>query len=123
MQRVRRDEGITAITILIILGLIGCAIFLIFKTAPVYIEAYNVGNALQGLQKDLELRSKSVPEIREQLKRAFEVNDIYSVDLKDDVEIKKDGQQVAVTIDYEVVKPLFGNVSLLFNFNRSLHIN
>jgi len=123
MESMRRDAGITAIAILIILVLIGCAIFVVFRAAPVYIESYNVSNALQGLQKDLELRSKSVPEIREQLKRAFEVNDVYSVDLKNDVEIKKNGQQISVIIDYEVVKPLFGNVSLLFNFNKSLQIN
>jgi hypothetical protein len=123
MESMRRDAGITAIAILIILVLIGFAIFIVFRAAPVYIEAYNVSNALQGLQKDLEIRSKSVPEIREQLKRAFEVNDVSSVDLKNDVEITKNGQQISVMIDYEVVKPLFGNVSLLFDFNKSLQIN
>ncbi len=119
MPKLATQRGITALSILLAIVLGGLAVLLLLKIAPVYIEWYSVNNAFGSLKEDLELRAKSAPEIQTLLKKRFELNDIHSVNLREDVQIKKTGSHLLIELKYEVVTPLFSNISLLFNFEKS----
>ena len=118
MHRVKNQAGLTAIGLILILIPVGLAVYIILRVAPAYIEALSVGDVVNSLKKEIDLKDKSRDEIYTMIKKRFEVNNITSVD-KDDIKIQKTVNDVTVTIDYEARAPLFGNVALAFSFHKS----
>ena len=118
MQRAKRQAGLTAIGLLLILIPVGLAVFIVMKVAPAYIEAFSVGDVVNSLKKEMDLKEKSREEIYTMIKKRLDVNDIHSVD-KDNIKIQKTVNDVKVAIDYEARVPLFGNVALALSFHKN----
>jgi hypothetical protein len=118
MHRVKNQRGLTAIGLILILIPVGLAVYIVLRVAPVYIEALSVGDAINSLKKELDVKEKSRDEIYTMIKKRLEVNNINSVE-KDDVKIQKTVNDVTVTIDYEARVPLFSNIALAFTFHKS----
>jgi hypothetical protein len=122
MHRAKHQAGLTAIGLILILIPVGLAVFIVMKVAPVYIEAFSVGDVVNSLKKELDLKEKSREEIYTMIKKRLDVNDIRSVE-KDDIKIQKTVNDVKVAIDYEANVPLFGNVALALSFHKSAVIH
>ena len=118
MHRVKHQAGLTAIGLILILIPVGLAVYIILRAAPVYIEALSVGDVVNSLKKEMELKEKSREEIYTMIKKRFEINNISSVD-KDDIKIQKTVNDVKVAIDYEARVPLFWNVALALSFHKN----
>ena len=118
MHRVKSQAGLTAIGLILILIPVGLAVYIILRVAPVYIEALSVGDVVNSLKKELDLKEKSREEISKLIqKRLYEINNVSSV-ARDDIKIQKTVNDVTVTIDYEARVPLFGNAALALAFHK-----
>ena len=118
MHRVKKQAGLTAIGLILILIPAGLAVYIILRVAPAYIEALSVGDVVNSLKKELDLKEKSRDEISKIIqKRLYEINNVSSVD-RDDIKIQKTVNDVTVTIDYEARVPLFGNAALALAFHK-----
>jgi hypothetical protein len=117
MHRAKKQAGLTAVGFILILIPVGLAVYIILRAAPAYIEALSVGDVVNSLKKELDLKEKSREEIYTMIKKRLDVNNISSVD-KDDIKIQKTVNDVTVTIDYETRVPLFWNVALALSFNK-----
>jgi hypothetical protein len=118
MQRAKHQAGLTAIGLMLILIPVGLAVYIVMRAAPAYIEALSVGDVVNSLKKELDLKERSREEIYTMIKKRFDINNISSVN-KDDIKIQKTVNNVTVTIDYEARAPLFWNVALAFAFHKS----
>jgi len=118
MYSAKNQAGLTFIGIVLILIPIGLLAYMIMKAIPAYIESYSVGDVVNSLKKEIDLRDKSKEEIYKMIQKRFEVNDIHSVG-KDDIKIQKTPTEVSVTIDYEARVPLFSNAALALSFHKS----
>jgi hypothetical protein len=118
MHRVKHQAGLTAIGLILILIPVGLAVYIVLRVAPVYIEALSVGDVVNSLKKELDLKEKSREEISKMIqKRLYEINNVSSV-ARDDIKIQKTVNDVTVTIDYEARVPLFGNAALALAFHK-----
>lgn len=117
MHRAKNQAGLTAIGLILILIPVGLAVYIIMRAAPAYIEALSVGDVVNSLKKEMDLKEKSRDEIYTMIKKRLDVNTISSVD-KDDIKIQKTVNDVTVTIDYEARVPLFWNVALALSFHK-----
>jgi hypothetical protein len=118
MHRVKNQTGLTAIGLILTLIPVGLAVYIVLRVAPVYIEALSVGDVVNSLKKELDLKEKSREEISKLIqKRLYEINNVSSV-ARDDIKIQKTVNDVTVTIDYEARVPLFGNVALALDFHK-----
>ena len=118
MHRVKNQTGLTAIGLILTLIPVGLAAYVILRVAPVYIEALSVGDVVNSLKKELDLKEKSREEISKIIqKRLYEINNVSSV-ARDDIKIQKTVNDVTVTIDYEARVPLFGNVAIALDFHK-----
>lgn len=121
MTSYEAQKGLTAISIALLLALAGFAVFLVFKLAPPYIEAYGVQDSVNSLTKELEIRDKSKEDVYKLLQKRLEVNDVKSVK-KEDVTIQKAGKILKVQVDYEVRIPLVGNIDLALTFHNAIEV-
>ncbi|MEQ1527676.1 MAG: DUF4845 domain-containing protein [Methylococcales bacterium] len=117
----KRQQGLTFISILLILGLIAFFVLLIFKVVPIYLDHSKVANALAEIKAMPDATTKSEAEIRKGLDRQFIMNYVYDV-TQEDIKVVKHGTYLKVQIEYEVVKKLAGNLSLLAEFNDVIEV-
>lgn len=114
-----RQQGLTLISLIFILGLIGFFVLLTLKIVPIYLDHGKVKSALEALQETPELASKSEFEIRDSLNKRFSINYVYDVK-QDDIKVTKHGNYVKVDVEYETVVNLVGNLSALAEFHDTV---
>ena len=80
-----------------------------------------VVNALAAVEETTDIQTKSKREVLSSLKKRFNFNYVYHIE-DDDISIIKEGNYLKVDIDYEVVKNLVGNLSVLVEFHEGFEV-
>jgi hypothetical protein len=112
----KRQQGLTFISLVFVLGFIATIVLLALKIGPIYLDHSKVVSALAELEKTPDIEEQSEAQIRDSLNKRFNMNYVYDV-TQDDITITRQSDYVKVAIKYEVVKPLVGNLSALVEFN------
>jgi hypothetical protein len=116
----KRQQGVTAIGWLIILGLVGFFVLLTLKMVPSYLEYYKVVSTLESLESESGLSSPR--EIRDLIERRFDISYVSTITHKD-VRIQSAGQKYRVTAKYDSIVHLFYNVSVLMAFEKQVVVS
>ncbi|MGZ8096140.1 MAG: DUF4845 domain-containing protein [Methylosarcina sp.] len=112
----KSQQGLTLLSIAFILGLIGFFVLLSLNIVPIYLDHNKVKNALAALEEDPGFREMSEFDIRRSLDKRFNLNYVYDV-TQEDVKVIKTGSYTKVEIEYETVKKLAFNLSVLAEFH------
>jgi Domain of unknown function (DUF4845) len=87
------------------------------KVTPAYIEYFKIKKAVAGVAQSGEARG-TVSDIRKAFDRRAVIDDIDAVKAQD-LEITKEGNEVVISFTYSKKIPLFGPLSLWFDFTGS----
>jgi Tfp pilus assembly major pilin PilA len=118
---VRKQKGLTMISWMVIIA-IGVFFTLIgIKMVPVYLENYSIKQVLGSLQDDHRVRDMGRSEIKKIIIKRLKINRVYSFP-QDKINIKASNKSIEISLDYEVRKPVIGNVSVLMAFSESVEI-
>ncbi len=117
----KRQQGLTFISLVFVLGFIAIIVLLALKIGPIYLDHSKVVSALAEIEKTPDIQEQSQAQIRDSLNKRFNMNYVYDV-TQDDITITKQSNYLKVAIEYEVVKPLVGNLSALVEFNDVIEI-
>ncbi|MCC6302578.1 MAG: DUF4845 domain-containing protein [Gammaproteobacteria bacterium] len=117
----KKQEGLTFLSLLIVLAVIGFFAYIGIKLTPVYLEHFSVTSSLQSLAEE-ESQGLAVGELRSRLLKRLEINNVSHVG-ENDIDIRSDSGSKTVTIQYEVQEPFYGNVSLLISFEDSVTLS
>jgi hypothetical protein len=117
----KHQQGLTFISLVFILGLIAFFVLLVLKIGPIYLDHSKVVSALAEIEKTTHIEEQSVAQIRESLKKRFNINYVYDV-TQDDITITKYQNYLKVAIEYEVVRKIAGNLSVLVEFNDVIEV-
>lgn len=113
----KHQQGLTFISIVFILAILGFFVLLTLKIAPIYMNHSKVVNALAALEAMDGLETMSKREIRKSLDKRFGMNYVEKIE-PDDITIVKKGNYVKVDIEYERVENVVGNLSILADFHE-----
>ncbi len=116
-----RQQGMTFIGLVIVLGLIAFFVLAALKLIPLYLENFKIVSSLQSLKSEPDLGSRSVPEIMKLLSRRLEINDVRRLTPKD-IEIKAGSGRALVRIKYEARESFIGNVDIVAKFDNSVEL-
>lgn len=117
-SNIKKQKGATFLGMAIIAGILIFAAIIVMKMAPAYIEFMSVKKVLHAMSQD-SLSSMSKKEIKDSYVRRASIDDIASV-TPDDLVIEKDETgATVVSVQYRVIKPLVGNVSVILDFAAS----
>lgn len=119
MQSLKRQNGMTAIGWLIVLGLIGFFVLLTLRMLPSYLEYYKIVSSLDSLVNETGLDSPAA--IRRLLDRRFNISYVDVIQ-PTDVIIKPVGSNFRVTADYESRKHIFANVDVVMSFYKEVMV-
>lgn len=116
-----RQRGMSMWSAMFVIGVLAFFLFILFKLIPPYMEDLKIGTALDSLARDPNIQTMSNGEIIESLSKRFDIDNVSNV-RPGQLEIKPLGKMKALSMNYEVVVPLFYNVSLLLEFAHARQV-
>lgn len=116
-----RQQGMTAIGMLIMLLILGMAGFAGIRLAPMYLENFKIVKLLEDVKGELDGQNASISAIRKAIDKRLNVEDIKALKVKD-FKISRGPAGFIVQAKYDGRAPYIGNVILLAEFDRQVEI-
>jgi hypothetical protein len=114
----RTQGGMTLIGFVIVLAVIGFAAYIGMKLVPMYSEFYAVKSALKGLKAEPGIANQAPAKIQDLFFRRLYIS--YSENVKPtNVTLERADGGWVMSVDYEVRKPLIGNLDVVGKFSTS----
>jgi membrane protein implicated in regulation of membrane protease activity len=119
MRSMKRQQGVTAIGWLIILGLIGFFVLLTLKMVPSYMEYYKIVSTLESLESETSV--SSARDITKLIERRFDISYVNTISAKD-VRVTSAGPNWRVRAKYDSKVHLFYNVYVVMAFDKQVQV-
>jgi hypothetical protein len=117
-KNMRQQKGVTFIGWLVLLVPVAIVGYGVIRLTPVYLNSMKVSKALKETAADFKGDEQVNPTtVRVALEKRFDVDSITFPDVKS-VLIAREGDQWAITSNYEDKVSLFKNLSLLVQFDK-----
>nr|WP_295374889.1 DUF4845 domain-containing protein [Pseudoxanthomonas sp.] len=114
----KRQGGITLISFLIVLGVVGFAAFIGMKLFPMYQEYYSVKSSMKGLESEPGVGDMDPSKIQDLFFRRLYIN--YSENVKpNNVKFERTDGGWLMRVSYEVRRPLVGNLDVVGRFDNT----
>ena len=115
-----RQRGATFLGMVVIIAILGFALYAGIRLTPMYLEYMAVARALEQTAKE-ESGATSPQTLRNALDRRWTIETINSVQPKD-IEIKKSGSGFTMRAWYRAETPFISNVSLVADFDKTVKV-
>jgi len=116
-----KQKGMTGIGIALILTMVAFFAFIGLSLFPIFMESFKVNSALDSLKSEPGMATKPSGAIVTILMKRLDIDDVESV-TRQEVSVERSAKATTVYVDYEVVKHLFSNISLLVIFEKDVEI-
>jgi hypothetical protein len=114
----KKQQGMTGTSMLMMVIGICAAVVLVLKIAPVYMNHGKVKSAIEGVKSIPGIQTQSKAEVMKSLYSRFQVNQVQNVRTDTDVIITKRGEYLKLQIKYQVEVPIVGNLFALMKFDE-----
>ncbi len=114
MERMQR--GMTLISFIVVLAVVGVFIYMGMKLIPMYSEYYAVKRALASLKADPGAANSDPARIRDLFFRKLYVSYADNVK-KEHLKVERRDAGYQLTVDYEIRKPLIYNLDIVGKFH------
>lgn len=116
-----RQRGATFLGMVVIIGILGFALYAAIRLTPLYFEYMAVARALEQTAKENADGATSPQQLRNELDRRWTIEDIHSLQPKD-IEIKKAAKGLTMRAWYRAEVPFIANVSLVADFDKTVTV-
>ncbi|MFI4921810.1 MAG: DUF4845 domain-containing protein [Gammaproteobacteria bacterium] len=115
----KHQTGITMISWILLIGLIGFAGIFGFKLIPIYLNYFNLNKAMINVSKNLQ-PGESPQQIFIALSGMFDVNSVSAISDKDvSIKIDPDTKAVVLGINYDARTNFLANIDLVVHFEKT----
>jgi len=115
---IKRQSGMTMMSWLVVLGIAVFFILIGIKMVPTYMENYSIKQILANMENDSQVRKMAPAEMRTSFLKRLKINSVYEFN-RDWIKFKKEKFGTKIEVDYEVRKPVAGNVFVVMVFSES----
>ena len=115
MKRKRNQEGMTLLSFVVVLAVVGFALYVGMKLFPMYQEYYAVKSSMKGLANEPGSADMDPARIQDLFFRRLYIN--YSDNVKpENVKFERATGGWVMKVSYEVRRPLVGNLDVVGKF-------
>jgi hypothetical protein len=118
----RRQQGLSFVGWMAIVGIFGLLIISFFKIFPIYNENFTIQSVLTSVKEDQKIDPKSKRAIWDGIIKRLSVNHILTIK-RENVKIERKNGKTTVTITYETRRPYIGDLFIGGNFSESVVID
>lgn len=113
----KRQQGLTAVGMVLVLSCIALFSLMGIRLLPMYIESFKVDSAMKSLDGEEGLAQKTPAEIKELILKRLDIDDVDDV-AAEHIAISRNDGKLVVDINYQVRSPLFSNIELLGTYTK-----
>ncbi len=118
LQTSRKQGGMTLMSFVVVLAVVGFGAYIVMKLFPMYQEYYSVRTAAKGLAAEPGIGDMDPGKIEDLFFRRLYIN--YSENVKpENVKIERMDSGWKMKVNYEVRRPLVGNLDVVGVFDIS----
>lgn len=114
----KTQQGMSMLAILLLVGVVGFFLTVLFKVGPLYMDNYFISAAMDDL-KSVDLHNMTKSDIHSRLSNSFSVNNVRGVDMKK-VKVTKNKSNTTVDLDYDKQVNFMGNVDVVVKFKNHI---
>jgi hypothetical protein len=123
----RKQLGITLIGMLLTMAIVIMAAIIVMRVVPVVIQHYSIVSSIKSLNQipvsDMTQDPMTdVNTLRASLAKRLDINGLQNLKPDELVIVPEAANRFKVTLKYQVIRPLVYNVSLLFQFDRTIEV-
>ncbi|MCB5191680.1 DUF4845 domain-containing protein [Methylobacillus arboreus] len=115
----KKQQGMTFLGLVILIAVGVFFAVLAMKLTPSYIEYFAVKKAIARIAHDPAFPSMSKADMITAFQKSATIDDIRNVETKDLAFLRDENGKTVLSVDYQVVVPLFSNISVLLDFEAS----
>ena len=119
---VRTQKGITLMSFLMVLVVVGFFAMMAMKLFPMYSEYYSLKGVMKEMAASPNSGSLSLAQIQAELDRRFNIAYVSSVK-KEHIKVIRAGRGSQLNIAYEVRVPLLGNLDAVGKFDNTVDLS
>ena len=113
----RRQAGMTAVGVLILVLLDGIFAFAGLRLVPVYLNYMKVSGVISGVLSEFDGTGATRAAIRSSISRRFDIDSVAEITARDVKVTKQDGgYEIAATYSHKA--PFIGNISFVIDFDK-----
>ncbi|MCB1790597.1 MAG: DUF4845 domain-containing protein [Gammaproteobacteria bacterium] len=112
------QRGMTMMSWLIVLAILVFFMLIGIKMVPTYLENYSIRQVLKNMENDREVRKMTPSEMKKSFTKRLKINSVYDFD-NNAIKIRKEKGGTLFAVDYEIRKPVAGNVYIVMTFSES----
>jgi Tfp pilus assembly major pilin PilA len=117
----RTQRGMTLIGFILVLAVAGVFIYMGMKLVPMYSEYYSVKKAMEQMSQDSGMANYDAAKIKDLFTRRMDTS--YSENVKaENVTLVRRDSGWLMTVEYEVRRPLIGNIDVVGHFKAEKDI-
>ncbi len=116
-----RQKGITLMSFVVVLAVVGFFALMAMKLFPMYSENNNLKSVMKELAAQPNSASLTQGQIQADLERRFNIAYVSSVK-KEHVKVLRAGKGAQLNIAYEVRVPLFANLDVVGKFDNTVDL-
>ena len=121
MQYMKKyQQGLSITSWIILLSVLLFFVLLGVKMVPTYMEYQSMSTILENIQNDPKLKKATPAQLRGIFLRRIDINGIYDFDDKNNLKISRAKGETSMILDYEVRKPVAGNVQVVMLFHKKV---
>jgi hypothetical protein len=115
----RQQRGMTTLGFIILMVPVAIVLYACVRAIPVYLNFMNVSHALTQVSSEIPGDTQNLELIKTSIIKHFDVEQIEFPDVKD-LKISRADGVWTIEANYEDQAPLFANVALLMQFDKSV---
>ncbi|HLS83368.1 MAG TPA: DUF4845 domain-containing protein [Arenimonas sp.] len=118
----RKQHGITLMSFVMILVVVGFFALIAMKLFPMYSEYYNLKGVMKDFAAQPNTAAMTPAQIEADLFRRFNIAYVESVK-RENIKIQRVGRTAQLNIAYEVRTPLMGNLDAVGRFDYTVDLS
>jgi hypothetical protein len=116
----KSQRGVTFLGWLILLVPVGILVYTAIRLTPIYTNYMAVASSIEQLTDEFTAQEQiNAQAVRVALEKRFDIEGITHPNVRE-IDIHREEGSWVIIANYEDVAPLFGNVSLLVQFNKQV---
>jgi Domain of unknown function (DUF4845) len=116
-----RQRGMSTLSLLVVVALIGLGITCGLKMIPAYLDYWTLKGIFESVEAEPTIKQELPAQVHSTLQKKLDINNIRDFNLKETTTVVKEEGQLTIEFYYEVRQALFANVDVVMKFEHHFH--
>ncbi len=119
----KRQRGISFLSLIAIVGILGFATVIGLKLIPIYMDSWKIDGIMNAVISESGIHEQSKQEVINSMLKRLDIDAVDAINYrnyKQNMTVTKRKNNVTINIFYRVETPLIGNLTLVADFDKSV---